>query len=167
MVSSEENFEEYQDKCLEDFSSLRDEFRALYQIDSYEHWFYDHGIGAFHFSSNDGRNLYFKYVDVGSFSTITNTWNWSWDNKSTPLHVSRLLKSVKEFGEAKNFRELNQGLFEGDDYTGWAMTAISAKILNTIGAYRIEHEHLFIYFLFTNELTEEEYNTLKDKYLGM
>ena len=44
------------------------------------------------------------------------------------------------------------------------MTAISAKLLNTIGSYRIPYEHLFIYFIFTNELTQEEFEGLKDKY---
>lgn len=166
MTSSEQNFEDYQDKCLEDVSSLLDEFMKLYDIDSYEHWFYDHGIGAFHFKSDDGRSLYFKYVDVGSFSTKADTWNWSWDNKSTPLHVSQQLEKVKIFGQTNNFGKLTQGLFNGDEYTGWAMTAISAKLLNAIGAYRVPQEHLFIYFIFTNELTQEEYEALKDKYIN-
>jgi len=67
MLSPEQDFENYKDNCLESFSLLQDEFRELYDLDSYEHWFYDHGIGAFHFKSDDNRNLYFKYVDVGSF----------------------------------------------------------------------------------------------------
>lgn len=46
------------------------------------------------------------------------------------------------------------------------MTAISTKLLSTIGAYRIPQEHLFIYFIFTNELTQEEYNELKNKYVN-
>jgi hypothetical protein len=166
MTSSEQNFEDYQDKCLEDVSSLQDEFMKLYDIDSYEHWFYDHGIGAFHFKSDDGRNVYFRYIDVGSFSTKADTWNWSWDNKSTPLHVSQPLEKVKIFGQTNNFAELTQGLFNGDEYTGWAMTAVSAKLLNAIGAYRVPQEHLFIYFIFTNELTQEEYEALKDKYIN-
>jgi hypothetical protein len=166
MISSKQNFENYKDKCLEDISSLQDEFMKLYDIDNYEEWFYDHGIGAFHFKSDNGKNLYFKYVDVGSFSTKANTWKWSWDNKSTPLHVSQSLEKVKAFGQANNFEDLTNGLFNGDDYTGWAMTAVSAKLLNAIGAYRVPQEHLFIYFIFTNELTQEEYDALKDKYIA-
>lgn len=116
-----------------------------YDINSYEHWYYDHGIGAFHFKSDDGRNLYFKYVDVGSFSTKLNTWMWSWDNKSTPKHVAKGLEKVKSYGEENNFKDLSQGLLEnGDEYTGWALTAVAAKLLNAIGAYRIPQEHLDI-----------------------
>lgn len=161
-----ENFEEFKDECVEHLSSLQEEFIKLYDIDSYEHWFYDHGTGAFHFKSDDGRNLYFKYVDVGSFSTKRNTWMWSWDNTSTPRLVSKELEKVKAYGEANNFKELTTGLLDdSDEYTGWALTAVTAKLLNGIGAYRVPHEHLEIYFVFTNELTQEQYDELKDKYI--
>jgi len=79
--------------------------------------------------------------------------------------VSRQLEKVKVFGQENNFEELTEGLFTGDEYTGWAMTAISATLLSAIGAYRVPQEHLFIYFIFTNELTQEEYDALKDKYV--
>jgi hypothetical protein len=163
MSPSEQNFDDYKDNCLDEVSSLQDEFMELYEISSYEEWFYNHDIGAFHFKSNSGKNLYFKYVDVGSFSTKTNTWNW--DNKFTPLHVSQILEKVKSFGNTNNFEQLTKGLIDGDEYTGWAMAAISAKLLNAIGMYRVPQEHLFIYFIFTNELTQEEYDSLKDEYI--
>nr|WP_294948667.1 DUF6882 domain-containing protein [uncultured Mucilaginibacter sp.] len=158
-------FEEFKSRCVANLMSLQPEFMKVYDIDSYEEWFYDHGIGAFHFKSVDGRNLYFKYVDVGSFSSITNTWNWGWDNHTTPKHVSRALEKVKAFGQKNNFEQLTEGLVDGDDYTGWEMTAIAANLLNAIGAYRVPHEYLFIYFIFTNELTQEEYDDLKDQYV--
>lgn len=159
-------FEDFKNECQSDLSSLQEEFMKLYDINNYENWFYDHGIGAFHFSSEDGRNLYFEYVDVGSYSTATNTWMWSWNNPSTPKYLARRLDKVRQFGEKNNFSNLTQGLVEnGDDYTGWEFTAVTAKLVNAIGVYRIPHEHLFIYFVFTNELTQEEYDKLKDKYI--
>jgi hypothetical protein len=92
MSASEQSFEDYKSQCVTDLMSLQPEFIKLYDINSYKHWFYDHSTAAFHFKSDDGRNLYFKYVDVGSFSTKTNTWNWSWDNDTTPKHVSYALE---------------------------------------------------------------------------
>lgn len=160
------NFEDFKDQCVKNMMSLQSEFMKLYDIDSYEEWFCDHGIGAFHFQSGDGRNLYFKYVKVGTFSTNTNTWNWSWANKMTPTHVSQALEKVKLWGATHNFELLTKGLFEGDEYTGWEMTSISAALLNVMGAYRISDEHLFHYFIFTNELTQEEYSERKDKYIA-
>jgi hypothetical protein len=166
MSSIQQNFDDYTDECVDEMSSLQEEFMKLYDIPSYEEWFYDHRIGAFHFKSDDGRNLYFKYVSIGSFSTERNTWKWSWDNKSTPEHVKRPISKIKAFGEANNFKLLTQGLIDGDEYTGWAMTSISAKLLNAIGMYRIPQEHLFSYFIFTNELSQEQYDSIKDKYIA-
>jgi len=140
---------------------LQDEFMKSYDIESYEDWFYDHGIGVFQFKSHRGENLYFKYIEVGSFSTNTNTWNWSWDNNSTPMRVRYGIEQIKEFGEANQFDKLTKGLFEGDEYTGWAMTAIANRLLGSIGSYRVPQDHLFIYFIFTKELNQGEYHTLK------
>ncbi len=166
MSSLSQNFEDYTDSCVDDLSVLQDEFMKLYEIESYEHWYYDHTLGAFNFKSDDGRNLYFKYVDVGSFSTKANTWNWGWDNSSTPVRVSRALRKVKALGEAKGFEQLTKGLFDGDEYTGWAMTAIAAKQLSAIGAYCAPLDDvLFIYFIFTNELTQDEYDSIQEKYI--
>jgi hypothetical protein len=162
----EKDFETYSNECLNEMSSLQNEFLQLYNINSYENWHYDHGIGAFHFKANDGRNLYFKYVDVGSFSTQANTWNWSWDNKSTPRHVKGNIEKVKEFGEANDFELLATGLIKGDEYTGWVMTSMAAKLLSAIGLYRVSHEDLFIYFIFISELNQDQYEALKDKYIA-
>jgi len=74
MSSIPQNFDDFTDECVDEMSSLQDEFMNLYNISNYENWFYNHRIGAFNFKSDDGRNLYFKYVSVGSFSTDTNTW---------------------------------------------------------------------------------------------
>jgi hypothetical protein len=166
MNTSEKDFEAYSNRCLSEMSSLQDEFMQLYDINSYEEWYYDHDIGAFHFKADDGRNLYFKYVDVGSFSTKANTWNWSWDNQSTPRHVKRQLEKVRAYGMVSNYSQLTTGLFNGDEYTGWEMTAVAAKLLSAMGMYRIPQEHLFIYFIFIDEFTPEQYDELKDKYVA-
>jgi hypothetical protein len=159
------DFEEFSEQCLEDFMPRQDAFIDFYEINSYESWYYDNGLGIFEFKSNDGRKLYFRYVDVGSFSTKTNTWNWSWANSATPLLVKRRLNSVRLYGEENGFPELTMALIDGDEYTGWAMTAITAELLSAIGGYRIPHDHLFIYFVFTSQLTDDEYNEQKDNYI--
>lgn len=159
-----DDFDAYKDQCLEEISSLQKAFIELYDLNSYENWFYDHDIGAFHFHSNDDRNLYFKYVDIGSFSSRRNTWMWSWFNKTTPRHVTKGLEKVQAFGEEHDFLPLTEGYHEqSDEYMGWALTAIAATLLSGMGVYRIPHEHQYIYFVFTNELTQEEHTALVEQ----
>ena len=53
-------------------------------------------------------------------------------------------------------------MLDGDEYTGWAMTAITAKILNGIGVYRVIVDHLEIYFVFVAELSQEQVDDIKE-----
>jgi len=153
------DFEELKDQCNQDLYDLQTEFRKIYNIDSYEHWFFEHAKRAFHFQSDDGRNLYFDYVDIGSFSTKTNSWLWSWENDSTPPHVTKGLDKVRAFGKQHGYDSLTEGYLEdADEYTGWGFTAVAARLLNAIGSYRVPSDHLYIFFIFTNELTQEEYD---------
>jgi hypothetical protein len=160
------NFEEFKNNCCQEIKALQDEFLKVYDINSYEHWFYDDAIGVFHFKSDDGRDLYFNYVNVGSYSTKTNTWMWAWNNNTTVKQVTTGLEKVKAFGEANRYNDLNEGLLNGDEFTGWELTSVTAKLLSAIGTYRVPHEHLFIYFVFTNEITQEQYDALKAKYIA-
>jgi hypothetical protein len=162
----QKDFARYSIDCVHEMQLLQNEFMKLYDINSYEEWFYDHSIGAFHFKAKDGRNLYFKYVDIGSFSTNTNTWMWSWHNNSTPKLAKRGIEKVRNYGATHNYDQLKTGMINGDEYTGWEMTSISTKLLSAIGMYRIPSDHLFIYFIFTDELSQEQYNALKDKYIA-
>lgn len=166
MAPIQQSFDDYTDECVAEMSLLQNEFMTLYDISSYEEWFYNHRIGAFHFKSNDERNLYFKYIAVGSFSTNDNTWKWLWGNDSTPGYVQRAFEKVKAFGHANNFKLLTQEIIDGDEYTGWNMTCLTSKLMNAIGMYRVPHEQLFIYFIFIDELTQEQYHSLKDKWIN-
>ncbi|MFZ6010401.1 MAG: DUF6882 domain-containing protein [Bacteroidota bacterium] len=160
-----ENFDQFKDQCLEQISSLQEEFMKLYDISCYERWSFDDDFGVFQFDSDDGRNLYFKYSSVGSFSENTNTWKWAWDNKNLKDSERKGMEKVRIHGEKHGFNGLTAGLVDADDYTGWSMTAISAKILNAIGVYRFKEDHLTFYFVFTGELTKTEYDKLKEEYV--
>jgi hypothetical protein len=135
-----DSFSKYRDKCVEEISFLQDEFKKLYHLDSYERWSFEEDLGVFHFDSDDGRKLYFKYSLVGSFSSKTSTWKWSWDNEHLKTSERRRIEEIKLFGEQKEFSSLTTGLIEADEYTGWDMTSISAKVISAIGVYRFTQE---------------------------
>lgn len=156
-----ESFSQYRDMCVEEISSLQDEFKKVYDLNSYDRWSFHEDFGVFDFESDDGRKLYFKYSLVGSFSQKTSTWKWSWDNEHLKRSERRRIDEVKAFGEQNGFISLTTGLIEADEYTGWEMTSIAAKILNAIGAYRFTQEHLTFYVVFNNELTQEQYDNWK------
>lgn len=158
-----ESFSQYRDKCVAEISYLQEEFIKLYDLNSYERWSFNEDFGVFHFESNDGRTLYFRYSLVGSFSEKTSTWKWSWDNDLIKGSERRRIDEVRLFGEHNEFTNLTKGLIEADEYTGWEMTSISATVLSAIGVYRFTQEHITFYVVFTSELIKEQYDSLKEK----
>lgn len=156
-------FGEYRNKCVDEISSLQDEFKKLYNLDSYEQWFFDEDFGVFRFESKDGRKLYFKYSLIGSFSAKTSTWKWSWDNEHIKPTERKGIEQIRIFGHENDYNLLTTGLIEADEYTGWEMTSISAKILSAIGVYRFTEDHLTFYIVFTGELTREQYDCWKER----
>src|ERR1700731_608953 len=129
------DYSQFAAKCVEEVKVLQDSFSNEFNLNWYEHWFYDQTTGLLTFSTGD-KELNFKYINVGSYSTKSNTWKWSWDNDSTLDKVKEPIKLVKDFGNSSNFPKLTEGYFPSDEIEAWEFTAIASKLLNGIGIYR-------------------------------
>jgi hypothetical protein len=73
---------------------------------------------------------------VGSISTLSDTWLWSWANDTVdgPLTVSA--SKVKLYGEEHDIPQLYTKKWHAHEPDGWEMTAIAALLLGAKGAYR-------------------------------
>lgn len=152
----------FKEKCIDEFYDLLEEFDKLYDFDKHTAWHYDHRLGIFTLKFED-HNIYFKYVDVGSYSHNTNTWMWSWYNEHTPEKVKIEMERIPQFGQEQEYESLTTGLIEAEKEIGWEMTAIAHRFIHGIGAYSVSIDHLDIYFLFTHEIDESTYAKIKKK----
>lgn len=151
-------------KCVEELKAIQDKFYKNYSINDYSKWFYNQPMGLLTFTSNEGE-LNFKYFSVGSFSTETNTWKWSWDNDSTMDNVKQQIESVKEFGTKSNYPKLTNGYFESNEVEAWEFAAITLKVTGGIGVYRPVDKHLQLYFVVTELVDNETAQAIKDKFI--
>jgi hypothetical protein len=71
-------------------------------------------------------------------------------NNSLPPDVTEGIKTVRALGESGNWSELTEPSSPADEYKGWEMTAIAAKILGANAAHRCPSNDGFIYFLYTD-----------------
>ncbi|AUC79958.1 hypothetical protein CW736_11550 [Nonlabens sp. MB-3u-79] len=148
-------YEKYAQKAVDKLQESQPEFRTKFDTDNYDNWFYNQSSETLRLYSND-KEIYFKYIPVGTFSLNINSWMWAWANEdSVEPRKFRTLK-IKEFGEKKNYENLTKSHFEGGKYTGWELTAIAFEIIGGIGTYRVISEHLEKYFLLTEQITKEE-----------
>jgi hypothetical protein len=155
-------YEKYAQKAVDKLQENQHSFREKFDTDNYANWFYNQSSEILRLY-NDDKDIYFRYIPVGTFSLNTNTWMWAWANgDSIELRKFRTLE-IKEFGEKKNYENLTNAYFEGDKYTGWELTAIAFDIIGGIGTYRVISGHLEKYFLLTEQITKEEVEKIESE----
>jgi len=155
-------YEKYAQKAVDKLSAIQHDFREKFDTDNYASWFYNQSSETLRLYSDD-KEIYFRYIPVGSFSQNTNTWMWAWANKdSVEPRKFRTLK-IKELGEKKKYDNLINAHFDGDKYTGWELTAIAFDIIGGIGTYRVITDHLEKYFVLTEQISKEEVEKIESE----
>ncbi|MGJ8716650.1 MAG: DUF6882 domain-containing protein [Maribacter stanieri] len=155
-------YKKFAQKAVDKLQESQSEFRAKYDTDNYASWFYNQSSETLRLYSDD-KEIYFRYIPVGTLSLNTNTWMWAWANEdSIEPRKFRTLK-IKEFGEKKNYVNLSNALIDGDKYTGWESTAIAFDIIGGIGTYRVISDHLEVYFLLTEQITKEQVEKIESE----
>ncbi|KUJ62050.1 hypothetical protein AR687_10475 [Flavobacteriaceae bacterium CRH] len=143
----------------------QDKFQQEFNLNYYDNWFYDQNTGILTFSTGN-QELNFRYFDVGSFSTKSNTWKWSWNNNYTLEKVKKQTKTIRDFGTKSDFPKLTDGYFESDEIEAWELTAIAFKIEKGIGVYRpVDENKLQIFLAITELIDNETAQKIKDKYV--
>ncbi|HZI88413.1 MAG TPA: hypothetical protein VFD48_16390 [Pyrinomonadaceae bacterium] len=120
-----------------------------YKLGSYW-WHLDQGSGKLTFSKDGVTKVIADAQIVGSYSTYTHTWMWSWANKYVDEGMKKDIGKVREFGERHHYKELTTAKWECDeDYAG-TMTAVAGYLLKSKGAYRGPIEDGYVYLLITD-----------------
>jgi Family of unknown function (DUF6882) len=75
---------------------------------------------------------------------------WGWANESILQNVTKAVAKVRAFGAAENIAELKEEELPDDEYLGWGLTAVAAKVLGAKGAYRCPGENGFVYVVYSS-----------------
>jgi hypothetical protein len=145
-----EQFSVYRHEAVHELMRLNDLCEQEFHISSWPRWDYDSECGTLTFSQ-DGVPKVLAWIQVvGTTSISGGTWMWGWANESLPLNVAKALARVRAFGEAENIAELKEAELSDDEYLGWGMTAVAAKVLGAKGAYRCPGENGFVYVIYSS-----------------
>jgi hypothetical protein len=145
-----EQFTDFRHEAVHDLMRLNKKCEKDFHIDSCPRWDYDLDCGTLTFSQDKVPKVIASIQVVGTTSTTDGTGLWSWANENLPTTVTKAMEKVRAFGEAENLVELTQSSCPDDEYLGWAMTAIAAKILEAKGAYRCPNDNGFAYLLYSS-----------------
>jgi hypothetical protein len=124
--------------------------KADFQIGSYSRYDWDQQKGELVWSDDGIPKVIAKVQFVGSISTKSNTWLWSWANPTIIDPVKQEIRKVKAFGERKGIERLISAKWTADETDGWEMTALAARLLEARGAYRSPDSDGFTFMIITD-----------------
>jgi hypothetical protein len=157
-------YNEFRSEACENLKKIQDSFMQNYDVNSYSNWYYTQATELLHFYNRDDSNeVYFKYIPIGSYSTKSETWMWSWENEHSIEESKFKTLKLKEFGEKHNFEKLSKGYFKSDEYDGWDFMGIALTLLGGIGAYRVPGDNLLKYFLVVDKVKLSAAKAIENK----
>ena len=133
--------------AIPELQAKQDHLKEQYGFSEHERWDWDQEKSDIVFSNAGIPALIARIQFVGSISTVSDTWMWSWANSSLNSNIFRDLLTVTTYGETEDFANLTVPLWPAAEVDGWEMTAVAAKILNAQGAYRTPGETGFTFML--------------------
>ena len=136
---TEEEFDAFRAAAWEELARKQDVLRDQYGLGSFSRWHFDQTTAALTFFDAGGNAaIEFDVVDIGSYSTKSQTWKWAWSNESVlaPLREdSAILKGLESmtglslFGRERAFKIQSEAM-------AWELAAISVQYLGALGCYR-------------------------------
>ena len=132
-VWTDQQFDAFESDCYDYLNAMQEQAKQEFSLGSYERFDWNQESGTLVFSDDGVPKVVADIQFVGSISTTSNTWLWSWDNATILPKVKQRLTEVRQFGERHGIKQLTTAKWAATEKDGWAMTAISAKILNAMG----------------------------------
>jgi hypothetical protein len=144
MATCDECFEEFLHPLVHEVIDKNKHIEERYG--KHAHWDWDDEAITLTFSDPGNSTLRIDATMVGS--TEGNSWQWSWSNANLDAKSKLDMEKVREFGEAKGYRQLTSAFLDADEYTGWDMTAVATHVLNALGSYRFPTEDGHCYLIY-------------------
>jgi len=149
MMMAKTDFAALLQESCEYLKTRMEQVEVEYKLSSYERFDFDDDSDELIFSSQGTPKIIAKYQVVGTISSISNTWLWSWANENIPEETKSLIRCVRSFGETNALDRLTTAKWNADEVDGWEMTSVAAKLVSAEAAYRAPIEHLFIFVILT------------------
>src|SRR5580704_17361587 len=148
---TEDEYTQFRHGAHHELMELNSLCKRQFSIGNWDRWDYDGDLGTITFSEGGLPKVIAEIQLVGTTSTKSHTWLWGWANESVPRPITVQIERVRDFGKAESLPVLFEPSWPDDEYHGWEMTAIAAKLLHAKGGYRAPREGAgFSYYIYTS-----------------
>lgn len=133
---TEDEYNTFVQRSCDYLQEQQDLCRMDWCIGSFSHLEVDREGAELVFHNSRGPRLVCPMQIAGTYSHDTRTWMWSWDNPSVGAHLREAATIARRFGQEHGIRELTAASWDADEADAWAMTAVTANLVQAKGAYR-------------------------------
>ncbi|HWU15558.1 MAG TPA: hypothetical protein VN157_16290 [Caulobacter sp.] len=129
-------YADWRHDAFHELMAKQEDMNERYQTKVWPRYDYDLDAGTLTFSDPTGPKVVADIQVVGT--TATKDWLWSWANSHWPVSSVEDLEKVRAFGAEHGIEELTSETLENDNLNslGWELSAVAARILGAVGAYR-------------------------------
>jgi len=128
----------------------QNQLEVQYRLNSYPRYDWYQDTAELVFSEQGRPRVVADIQFVGSLSTSSESWMWSWANTSLLESAKSEIRRVREYGDTHSLLKLACAYWSADEEDGWQMTAVSAFLLKAKGAYRSPDERGFTFMVMTD-----------------
>lgn len=143
----DKKYEKFRDEACQKFLERSKKVNEEFKLASWPRWDYTQETGELVFSEKGVPKVIAKVQAAGSWSKLSDTWMWAWNNSSLLPSVKKDVDKLRKFGIENNFAELKDPLWACDKEYAWTVTAVAGHLLNAKTAYRAPHENGALYLL--------------------
>jgi hypothetical protein len=161
-----EEFHKYQHEAVHTLMDSNAHCEEVFRIGLWERWQYELDAGALVFAQDGFAKVIASIQVVGTTAKSSKDWLWAWANQSFDSSQTARLQEVRSWGEREGLRQFTEESWPDDEYLGWEMTAVTARILDAKGAYRCPDEKGVLYLVYTDIRKAEENQTVAEAFLN-
>ncbi|MDP1977416.1 DUF6882 domain-containing protein [Undibacterium sp.] len=133
-------WDNFVDACFKELQDKSGLLNQEFSLGSHQRYDWDQETGELVFS-NDGVPAVIAKIDfIGSYSSKTNTWLWSWANFHLLEGMRIRVAAVRDYGESHDYPWLTTSKWEAEEGDAWDMAAVAAHVLQAKGVYRSPRE---------------------------
>lgn len=126
------------------------DLRASFRLDAWPRFHYDLDAGLLTFSENGVVKVVAEIQIAGTTSLAGGDWLWAWANSHWPAERVVDAELARAFGEEHGICELSHESVRDENLNalGWELTAVTARLVDALGAYRPPDEDGGLYLLY-------------------
>lgn len=148
---TDDEFDAFVAQSVENLQAKNDGLRSAHGLGTYKRWFYSQETGLLQFSDERGHvKIESEYTPIGSLSTKSNTWQWSWANVSVHEPLRQKSLKLQELSPLTGMDIFATPTIYADEELAWELSAMAVEHLGAMGCYRAPSDHLYIFMAIEN-----------------